>query len=146
LGRLLWGALFLSLAFLGVLIFAGVEVPLDPEEAIQREIDEKVTAPAIEAKIEAALARGDIDEAAMYAELATQFQRPIRTDLVERIKAETAAAPTAQRNAMEFGAGFFKGEGTTVAGLAGAVASDLTLVGDVRDLVHEGGLMIAGQP
>jgi hypothetical protein len=146
LGRLLWGALFLSLAFLGVLIFAGVEVPLDPEEAIQREIDEKVTAPAIEAKIEAALARGDIDEAAMYAELATQFQRPIRTDLVERIKAETAAAPTAQRNAMEFGAGFFKGEGTTVAGLAGAVTSDLTLVGDVRDLVHEGGLMIAGQP
>jgi hypothetical protein len=47
---------------------------------------------------------------------------------------------------MEFGAGFFKGEGTTVAGLAGAVTSDLTVVGDVRDLVHECGLMIAGQP
>jgi hypothetical protein len=146
LGRLLWGALFLSLAFLGVLIFAGVEVQLDPEEAIRRETNEKITAPAIEAKIEAALARDDIDEAAMYAELATQFQRPIRTDLVEKIKAETAAAPAAQRNAMEFGAGFFKGEGTTVAGLAGAVTSDLTVVGDVRDLVHQGGLMIAGQP
>ncbi|BCJ90180.1 hypothetical protein IZ6_09150 [Terrihabitans soli] len=145
-GRLLWGALFLSLAFLAVLIFAEVEVPLDPEEAIRRELDEKITAPAIEAKIEAALARGDIDDAAMYAELATEFQRPIRTDLVERIKAETAAAPTAQRNAMEFGAGFFKGEGTTVAGLAGAVTSDLTVVGDVRDLVHEGGLMVSGQP
>jgi hypothetical protein len=146
LGRLLWGAVFVSLAFLGVLILADAEVPLDPEEAIAREIDEKVTAPAIEAKIEAALARNDIDEAAMYAELATQFQRPIRTDLVEKIKAETAAAPTAQRNAMEFGAGFFKGEGTTVAGLAGAVSSDLTVVGDLRDIVHEGGLMIAGQP
>lgn len=144
-GRLLWGALFLSLAFLAVLIFAEAEVPLDPEEAIQREVDEKITAPAIEAKIEAALARGDVDDAAMYAELATQFQRPIRTDLVEKIKAETAAAPTAQRNAMEFGAGFFKGEGTTVAGLAGAVTSDLTVVGDVRDIVHEGGLMVAGQ-
>jgi hypothetical protein len=146
LGRLLWGAVFVSLSVIGLMYFAGLEVPLAPEEAIQREIDEKVTAPAIEAKIEAALARGDIDEAAMYGELATQFQRPIRTDLVEKIAAETAAAPTAQRNAMEFGAGFFKGEGTTVAGLAGAVTSDLTVVGDVRDLVHEGGLMIAGQP
>jgi hypothetical protein len=146
LGRLLWGALFLSIAVIGIMIFAEVEVPLAPEEAIQREIDEKVTAPAIEAKIEAALARGDVDEAAMYAELATQYQRPIRTDLVDKIAAETTAAPTAQRNAMEFGSGFFKGEGTTVAGLAGAVTSDLTVVGDVRDLVHEGGLMIAGQP
>jgi hypothetical protein len=146
LGRLLWGALFASIAILGVLIFAEAELPLEPEEGIRREIDEKITAPAIEQKIEAALARGDVDEAAMYAELATQFQRPIRTDLVEKIKVETAAAPTAQRNAMEFGAGFFKGEGTTVAGLAGAVTSDLTVVGDVRDLVHEGGLMISGQP
>jgi hypothetical protein len=142
----LWGALFLSLAVIGAMYFAGLEVPLEPEEAIQREIDTKITAPAIEAKIEAALGRGDVDEARMYAELATQYQRPIRTDLVDRIAAEGEAGPTAQRNAMEFGAGFFKGEGTTVAGLAGAVTSDLTVVGDVRDLVHEGGLMIAGQP
>ncbi len=145
-GRLLWGALFLSLAVIGAMYFAGLEVPLEPEEAIRRELDAKITAPAIEAKIEAALARGDVDEARMYAELATEHQRPIRTDLVDRITAEGEAAPTAQRNAMEFGAGFFKGEGTTVAGLAGAVTSDLTVVGDVRDLVHEGGLMIAGQP
>lgn len=145
-GRQLWGALILSLAVLGVMYVGGIEVPLDPEEAIAREIDEKVTAPAIEAKIVAALDRGDVDEARMYAELATEYQRPIRTDLVERIKAESEPGPSAQRSAMEFGAGFFTGEGMTVAGLAGAVASDLTVVGDVRDLVHEGGLMLAGQP
>jgi hypothetical protein len=146
LGRLLWGGVLFSIVVIGLMYFAGIDVPLAPEEAIQREIDEKITAPAIEAKIEAALARGDVDEAAMYGELATQYQRPIRTDLVERIATETAAAPTAQRSAMEFGQGFFQGEGTTVAGLAAAVTSDLTVIGDVRDLVHEGGLMIAGQP
>jgi hypothetical protein len=146
LGRLLWGAVWISVAVIGLMYFADLQVPLTQEEAIQREVDANITASAIEAKIEAALARGDVDEAAMYAELATQFQRPIRTDLVEKIATENETGPTAQRNAMEFGAGFFKGEGTTVAGLAGAVTSDLTVVGDVRDLVHEGGLMIAGQP
>ena len=144
-GRLLWGAVFVSIAVVALMHFAGLEVPLEQEEAIRREIDASVTAPAIEAKIEAALARNDIDEAAMYAELATEYKRPIRTDLVERIAAENATGPAAQRGAMEFGAGFFKGEGTTVAGLAGAVTSDLTVVGDVRDIAHEGGLMITGQ-
>ncbi len=145
-GRLLWGAVFVSLMAIGLMYFAEIEVPLSDEESIARVLDENITAPAIEAKIEAALARGDVGEAAMYAELATDFQRPIRTDLVEKIAAENEALPTAQRNAMEFGSGFFTGEGTTVAGLAGAVTSDLTVVGDVRDIVHHGGLMIAGQP
>jgi len=145
LGRQLWGALVLSLALLGVMYYGGIEVPLDQDEAVAREIREKITAPAIEDKIVAALDRGDVDEARLYAELATEYQRPIRTDLVERINAESEPGPAAQRNAMEFGVGFFSGEGTTVAGLAGAVTSDLTVVGDVRDLVHEGGLMVTGQ-
>src|SRR5690606_5842221 len=108
LGRLLWGAVFVSLTVIGLMFFAGLEIPLSPDEAIQRELDASITAPAIEARIEAALARGDIGEAAMFAELATEFQRPIRTDLVDRIAAENEALPVAQRNAMEFGAGFFK--------------------------------------
>lgn len=146
LGKQLWGALLLSLGLLLVLHVAQVEVPLDDEESIRRVLDENVTAEAIEQKIEEALARGDVDEAGMYAELATEHQRPIRTDLVARIAKENEALPTAQRNAMDFGAGFFTGQGNTVAGLAGAVTSDLTVVGDVRDIIKEGSLKLAGEP
>jgi hypothetical protein len=49
------------------------------------------------------------------------------------------------RNTWEFGEGFATGEGDTNAGIAGAVSSDLTVVGDVRDIAAEGGKMVAGQ-
>jgi hypothetical protein len=37
------------------------------------------------------------------------------------------------------------GEGATGAGLAGVVASDLTGIGDVRDLIHQGQKMSRGE-
>jgi hypothetical protein len=145
-GRILWGALILSLVVLGAMVLADAEVPLEPEEAIARELREKITQPAVEAKITAALGAGDVEEARMYADLAAERALPLDPDITARLAAAEQPGPAAQRHALEFGTGFLTGEGATVAGLAGAVTSDLTVVGDVRDIVHEGGLMIAGQP
>jgi hypothetical protein len=145
-GRILWGALILSALVLGAMLLAGAEVPLGPEEAIARELREKITAPAVEARIEAALTKGDVEEARMYADLAAERALNLDPALAERLTAAEQPGPAAQRNALEFGTGFVTGEGATVAGLAGAVTSDLTVVGDIRDIVHEGGLLITGQP
>jgi hypothetical protein len=145
-GRLLWGALIVSMVVVGVMVVADAELPLQQEEAIRRELDEKITSQAIEQKIEAALARDDVDEARMYLDLAREMHRPVRTELISRVEQAEEPGPAAQRNVVDFGTGFVTGEGTSVAGLAGAVTSDLTVVGDVRDILHEGGLLITGQP
>lgn len=145
-GRLLWGAFFLSALILGAMVLAEAEVPLEPEEAVQRELNEKVTQQAIEEKIEAAFARNDIEDARMYVDLALEMHRPIRMELIDRVEAAEQSTAAAERSAMEFGTSFITGEGTSIAGLAGATASDFTVVGDVRDIIHEGGLMISGQP
>jgi hypothetical protein len=50
------------------------------------------------------------------------------------------------RNTWEFGEGFATGQADTNAGLAGAVASDLTVVGDVRDIAAEGTKMLKNEP
>ncbi|MGQ4275294.1 hypothetical protein [Terrihabitans sp. B22-R8] len=145
-GRILWGALLVSLALVAVLALADAELPEEPEEAIARELREKITAPAIEEKMEVALGRGDVEEARMYADLAVEHGHVLRPDLLERLAAAEQPGAAAQRNALEFGTGFVTGQGASVAGLAGAVTSDLTVVGDVRDIIHEGGLMLTGQP
>ncbi len=92
-GRLLWGALFLSALMLGAMVLADAEVPLEPEEAIQRELNEKVTQQAIEEKIETALARDDVDDARMYADLASRTAPadPYRTN---RRASSAAEQPT----------------------------------------------------
>ena len=49
------------------------------------------------------------------------------------------------RNTKDFAGGFVTGAGTSTAGLAGAVTSDFTVVGDVRDIGIEGSKMVAGE-
>jgi hypothetical protein len=49
------------------------------------------------------------------------------------------------RNTYQFGEGFVTGKGDSTAGIAGAVTSDLTVIGDLRDIALEGGKMIAGE-
>jgi hypothetical protein len=145
-GRILWGSVLASAAFVLVLLVADVDIPLGDEEAIQRELRERITAPAINRKIEEGLARGDVEDAAMYAELAGERGLEVRPDLHARLADAGTSSATAQRNTLEFGTGFVTGEGATIAALAGAVTSDLTVVGDVRDIAREGGLLVTGQP
>ncbi|MDX6807345.1 hypothetical protein [Terrihabitans rhizophilus] len=145
-GRILWSALLVSAVLLLALLLIDIEVPQDDEEALARVMREEITTPAVEGKLEDALSRGDVEDARMYADLAAQRELPLRPELTQRLTDAEQPGPTAQRNALDFGSGFVTGQGQTIAGLAGAVTSDLTVVGDIRDVVHEGGLMIAGQP
>jgi len=144
-GRLLWGALIASLAVVAAMMIWQIEMPQTLDEAIHRELAAKATPEALAAKIDTALQRDDIEEARMYLNLAGDLGRPVPQDLRDRLaEAEMPQAVTARR-AREFGKAFVTGEGDTVAGLAGAVTSDLTVVGDLRDLAREGGRMVAGE-
>jgi hypothetical protein len=95
-------------------------------------------------EITAALDAGDATLARSLAALATSRKIAIPPELTERI----ASLP-----AVDIGATLVAGWNCVVngdfdseAGFACVVATDMTGVGDVRDLVGEGGKFIAGQP
>lgn len=95
-------------------------------------------------EITAALDAGDAVLARSLAALATSRDIAIPPELTERI----ANLPAVDIGAT-LGAGWncvVNGDFDSEAGFACVVATDMTGVGDVRDLVGEGGKFVAGQP
>lgn len=96
------------------------------------------------AEITTALDTGDAVLARSLAALAASRDIAIPLELTERI----ASLPAVDLGAT-LGAGWncvINGDFDSEAGFACVVATDMTGVGDVRDLVGEGGKFIAGQP
>ena len=81
----------------------------------------------------------------MYLEVAKFMAYEIPAETMTKIDDAHALSATVVRNTWQFGEGFVTGQGDTNAGLAGAVSSDLTVVGDVRDIAAEGTKMLAGE-
>jgi hypothetical protein len=81
----------------------------------------------------------------MYADIGKYMNYEIPADTLRRLDEAHSMSATVVRNTWEFGTGFVTGEGDSTAGLAGAVTSDLTVIGDVRDIATEGGKWLAGE-
>ncbi len=95
-------------------------------------------------EIALALDAGDATLARSLAALAASRDIPIPAELADRI----AALPAVDL-AATLGAGWncvVNGDFDSEAGFACVVATDLTGIGDVRDLVGEGGKFVTGQP
>jgi hypothetical protein len=141
----------ISLFFTSLAVFAtaerlGIGIPIPFEEAVRRELNRTATPGELNARTTAALDRGDVDEARSFATLAAELNRPLPTATLERIEAEEAPTRVAARTAGDFALGFATGNGEGAAGLAGAVISDFTVIGDLRDAAREGGKMALGEP
>lgn len=128
-----------------ILYVLNVPFTISESEAIHRELRAHATTAELNTRVSNALDRGDIEDASMYAEIADYMDRRLPAPTRERLAAALAPGATIARNTAGFASGFVTGEGTTVSELAGAVTSDLTVVGDVRDIGTEGGKMLAGQ-
>lgn len=90
-----------------------------------------------------ALAQNDVDLAAAIAQLAAERGTPLPTGMATWIKA--AQDHAAARTGLDAWNGFLTGDAPNEAALAGAVAADLTGVGDVRDLYDQASRYVAGQ-
>ena len=117
----------------------------DPEALTERGLRAEFTAVRLQTELESALDTDDVDLAASFIALGIQQDLPVPPALRERYQAATTPAAVAICNAREFYHGARFGEGATGAGLAGDVASDLTGIGDVRDLIHQGQKMSRGE-
>ena len=118
-------------------------IPAEP--FIKAELSEATSGPDLSHRINAALDENAYDDAVMYAEIAAWADMPLDPDAQARLDAENAFARSVTRNTSSFVTGFVTGEGGDTPAFMGAMASDLTVVGDVRDISSEGGKLVRGE-
>lgn len=100
---------------------------------------------ALNREVETALAADDVDLARSFADLARDRGVGLDSSLAAKVEAEESQVARIARNARHFARGFVKGEPDDAASLAGAAASDLLIIGDVRDAAHEGAKLYHGE-
>lgn len=138
--------LFLTVVGLALAYVTGFGFSIPLEKAVQADLSAATSPTLLNQKIVGALERDDIDDADMYVEIAKFMNYELPPETMKKLDDAHALSATVVRNTWQFGEGFATGEADTNAGLAGAVASDLTVVGDVRDIAGEGGKMLRGEP
>jgi hypothetical protein len=121
----------------------GYAIPL--EKAVKADLITSATPARVNGLILDALERDDIEEADMYVEIARFLDYQLPESTLARLKDAHELSATVVRNTYQFSEGFVTGTGESTAGLAGAVTSDLTVIGDLRDIALEGGRMLAGE-
>ena len=131
------------------LVFASVtewsySIPI--EKAVQADLVTNASPERVNSLVVEALERDDIEEADMYVEIAAFLDYQLPEVTLMRVKEAHELSATVIRNTKQFGEGFVTGSGESTAGIAGAVTSDLTVIGDLRDIALEGGRMLAGEP
>lgn len=118
-------------------------IPVDP--FIKAELAQKTNADDLASRINAALDAGDYEDAIMYADIANYMIVKLDPDTQSRLDAEKTLSRTVMRNTGGFFEGFVTGEGGDTASFMGAITSDFTVVGDVRDIGREGSKMVSGE-
>lgn len=97
------------------------------------------------AEIDAALGAGDIELAQSVLDLADERGVAVAAERRARIAAASTGTAAAIRVAGRFAHGFAVGTPDDLAGLAGTLAGDLMVYGDVRDVVRETARMARGE-
>ncbi len=92
-----------------------------------------------------AVAREDSGDAMVYLDIARKLDIPLAAGLEAAALALQAREDSFETQFGDYVSGFVSGRGDTLAGLGGAITSDLTVYGDVRDIAVEGTKMIAGE-
>ncbi len=146
-----WNSLF---ALISCLVLAGSIKALlsywqyDEKAAdIAAMMTSQVSAEQVDASIQAAIAQNNPDDARMYLQLAKTFGYSIDAARYEAdLQRLEAPVNVALRSVNDFTSGFIQGKAESSAGVAGAVASDFTVVGDVRDLWEQYQLYTENKP
>lgn len=118
-------------------------IPADP--FIKAELAQKTSGGDLSHRIDRALDEGLYDDAVMYADIADYMGVAIEPGTGARLAQEKTLGRTVARNTGSFLEGFVSGEGNDTASFMGALTSDLTVVGDVRDIGSEGTKLINGE-
>ncbi len=115
------------------------------EPDITQELKAKADSAYLNRKIAQALQAKAYDEAKIYLDIAHLVGQPIDQSLIIAYRQEQTLFAKSRREITAFWEGFVSGKGKDMAGLTGSVVSDFTLVGDLRDIYHEGSRYAQGE-
>lgn len=101
----------------------------------------------LEKQIQASIQADKPDDARMYLQIAQTFGYNIpQEQYLSQIEALEAPLNVARRTITDFADGFINGSADSGSGVAGAIVSDFTVVGDGRDLWDQYQLYDKGEP
>lgn len=112
---------------------------------IDTALKEKADKGYLEKKILDAIKEDRIDDAVMYQHLAEYLHVKLGKETLSEIDKHNDLMSKSWRNARSFASGFVSGEADNMAELAGSITSDMTLIGDIRDLSREGSKFASGE-
>jgi len=118
----------------------------DPVKIADRALDDVLSRVVAEREIGAALAAGDIDLAQSFLDLSAERGLALDPALADTVKKAQTDAASATHTAGRFVKGFWSGEPTDLASLAGTAVGDLFVFGYIRDAAREGTHYLLGQP
>jgi len=118
----------------------------DPPAIAAHALDTRFDAQTATAGIEQALAEHDVDLANSFIDLAAERHVALPSALVAQVQQETVEASSAGHKVKSFAVGLVSGEVADGASLAGTLAGDLFVFGDIRDAAREGGRLAMGEP
>jgi hypothetical protein len=151
-----WGLLRL-LQIAAIVALGGVTVPRafdafewasakeDPSALTELGLKAALTPDRFRSELDAALGVGDMGLAASLMVLAEQQKMEVPASMRERYASANSPAEQAKQGVRDFCKGVVAGEATGGAGLAGVLASDLSGIGDIRDLISEGEKISRGE-
>lgn len=99
----------------------------------------------LERGAEAALVTGDADLAGSFVEVAAARNVPLPDNLQTRVADAVARENSVGQLAERFAVGLVTGQAEDGVGLSGAIAGDLFVFGDIRDVLREGKQMAMGE-
>ena len=127
------------ITLLGLFLFGLVGIyTITYEKNLNVALKEKATKSYLDQKILFAIHNDEYDDAVMYQQLAEYLGVNLSKHTLEEIESHSGILSASWRNTKDFGTGFFTGESDSIAGISGAIAADMTIVGDLRDLSIEG--------
>ncbi len=118
-------------------------IPADP--FIKAELASTVTPQELDLAINDALDQDAYEDALMYADIADYASIHLSEETTKRLTDAGSLLLRVSRDTGSFFEGFLTGEGSDTAGFMGAITSDLTVVGDLRDIGQEGTKLVAGE-
>jgi hypothetical protein len=141
--------LLFILPILAALLFYGLQNATTKElqkQDISQLLKAKLDKKTLEQNINKAIKKRDFSLAQSYIELAKKLQITIDPTLQKRLKSQSSSISEYIHKGEDFFKGFISGKSSNGASLAGSVASDFSLVGDLRDIYKEGKLYVNNQP
>lgn len=144
--NIIWWGTILSTVVLVAGYFYDPPVPIPGEIGERLAVRFATDSEDLGRRVNEALDEGDYDSALMYKDIADWSGHPLPAPVEQRLAEASTLGAAIWRSTRDFTYGFTTGEANSLAGFSGAAAADLTVIGDVRDIVGEGGKMLRDEP